>query len=535
MSAIEFLKHNHDVFFHTLDGVSSAPRDVVSSPELRRRIFKFLPIGCNYVNALVCRAWCNDALDALWYNVPDIWDLLVKLVPWKLWETDYPFNNWRPTSETWDVFLRCSSRVRVLQYGDCEEEWDDRLPSILPTVAVTRPLQCFFPNLKILRFVPGAVEPLLYLPMFLGPNLATLRIDILSMDQWRELSIALSYLHVHSPSLENLEIHVELYGKLFMFEEDEDCVGIRTLKNLKRLKRLKLPFPRSLALLFHIASIPTLSELTLYGTRIPSNPVYILPPLNLPALRSLEVAAAPPSLILGFFQVALDLERLRLTLETHENLDALVSAISKYPNLKEIYITSSDPPYQQSSMSDDVEPTAYLNFDAILKLQPLENLTILSIILAEEVSLEVDADNLIHLCKFFPRLRTLELSNNIDECEEPPNLSTLVEMMPYCRYLESLTLTVDAYSFYVPDYRAEAIFPTLRTWNVGCSTISPDAVEKTALFLSAIFRTDCVVQRYNAKFLCYVSCWCRVGELLDLLGRARQHERALAQYRERTE
>ena len=88
MSAIEFLKHNHDVFFYNLDSVSSAPRDVVSSPELRRRIFKFLPIGCNYVNALVCRAWCNDALDALWYNVPDIWDLLVKLVPWKLWETD---------------------------------------------------------------------------------------------------------------------------------------------------------------------------------------------------------------------------------------------------------------------------------------------------------------------------------------------------------------------------------------------------------------------------------------------------------------
>lgn len=61
--------------------LTSASQRVLSTPELVAMIFSSLSISCNAKNAAVCSLWSEVALDAVWYDLDDLYPLLNVLAP----------------------------------------------------------------------------------------------------------------------------------------------------------------------------------------------------------------------------------------------------------------------------------------------------------------------------------------------------------------------------------------------------------------------------------------------------------------------
>lgn len=62
-------------------GYGSTARRVLSISELLQTIFSFGTRASNASNALVCRAWCEPALNHVWREVDDLYYLLRLLAP----------------------------------------------------------------------------------------------------------------------------------------------------------------------------------------------------------------------------------------------------------------------------------------------------------------------------------------------------------------------------------------------------------------------------------------------------------------------
>jgi hypothetical protein len=70
-------------------GYRSTAHRVLAIPELLQIIFGFGTRASNVSNALVCRGWCEPALDNVWREVDDIYYLLQLLTPFRCRQSDF--------------------------------------------------------------------------------------------------------------------------------------------------------------------------------------------------------------------------------------------------------------------------------------------------------------------------------------------------------------------------------------------------------------------------------------------------------------
>ncbi|KAF9073211.1 hypothetical protein BDP27DRAFT_1400367 [Rhodocollybia butyracea] len=132
-----------------LENMDTTP-PVLMISEILENIFQHCDERANRsCNVLVCKAWSEPCMNAIWREVTDLHHLIKPLKP--PLPGVYGFSDNKPLD--WDRFLYYSRRVRILnEPGYTSKSHYSATQSLLTEIAYQRPSHALLPNLKVLEF-----------------------------------------------------------------------------------------------------------------------------------------------------------------------------------------------------------------------------------------------------------------------------------------------------------------------------------------------------------------------------------------------
>ncbi|KAH9940136.1 uncharacterized protein BXZ73DRAFT_43088, partial [Epithele typhae] len=484
-------------------------RRVLAIPELLELVFVHLEDADNAMNALVCKAWSEVALDLLWREVDDLeqaFSLLAPIVSSPEEEDVSGRRFSRPLEpHDWARFVRYSSRVRTLEVAS--DVGEDRLrgAQVFDEIAQTRTSAHLFPKLSSLTWEAGRLRLSL---MLMHENVKQFAVHLTPSPTYT-FGVLFQDIALRMPKLTKLDLRFE-----FSVREIEDDL-CRLYSALPKLKIVILPkfcitsrITETLSRSEHIEVIQfeffehqgsgSAADITEWDPRLAEG--------AFPSLDDLSVSVHFPAL-LRFLSAPFFPRHLRKLYvhsinpespaAVHEVVAAVVSAC---PRLTEFALDYAGDPHPSPFRGGAAAPDEQLTLDTLRPLLAVPTLTTLTV--NWDTPLALAPADLDALARAWPRLEHLELSvapvrAAVDPSGPPPlTLAALVPFARHCPRLRELGLFLAARAADVRPPTADALLlsgagvagvrfsPALEWLHVGCSPI--DDAEAVARFLSRV-------------------------------------------------
>ncbi|KAG6917571.1 hypothetical protein DXG01_002040 [Tephrocybe rancida] len=462
-------------------------------------VFSFTDPKTNIACTQVCKAWLENALDALWCRLDRLERLLRILGPMGQVGPQFPrlltLLRFHIDNDKWDRFLFYSKRIRHLEVTDRASEIHQQAFS---TLSIARPFLHLLPNLTHLTWKKGPSQPaesLVLCILFLTPALKSLSVETGNQDASDGDLAAINNFFkdvvYRSPQMEFFELQSETsFRKLGP-----------SLSNLF----LELPALEAVTLSEHLLTSDIITALAkcphLQAIRTSNAPVGqeesddlenfmpVVEPGAFPCIREMSIKAHLWN-VLSFLQSDFPAPRLRrLVVQTviHEDNDNVGSFF------KLIADTCPDIEMLALSMPYDTDTAiAGLPFSDLEPLLQCGSLT--SFRLSTREPLDMDDTDAAKVAVAWPRLQELSLSPSPTGMKQEGNHITLEVMASFaqhCPLLEVLELYIE--SSPIPPTEARKLFPNLKTLVLGLVGASYTS-ETLAGFLTDITPPNCTIK-----------------------------------------
>ncbi|KAJ8520067.1 hypothetical protein ONZ45_g3094 [Pleurotus djamor] len=427
---------------------------VLSMPELLRLVFEHATKKQNAVHARVCKAWLDEALDAIWHDV-SLRRLLDILAPGRYdpKEGFWVFNR-RLSPADWGRLHRYAPRVRRLS------SIDGISSRVFHNISTTRPSLEFLPNLRRLDFTAAPSE---FLPLFLTSALRSLDFSPRIGEDPAVPSVLL-YVGARSPNLTSLCLR---HGITASDELEEALVNM--FQSLRQLTILHIPNRLLTSPVVSVLShLPCLSAL--YGEEIPYSNLgpedYAQMPTegdcgSFPSLKTLILRLRFPDLIRW-----LSYRPISSLTNFHVGPMAVVTA-DNYSRLIQ-FAAASSPKLEHFSLQSlyHLEPPIIaepLSFGHLRSVLQMSNL--ISLWIRHPHPLNITQSELITLLTSLPTLTTLFLNpypeNPVPHGSLSFDLTMLAAIAPYCSRLTELGLCMSSPGIPFPDVSVSSTFESL--------------------------------------------------------------------------
>ncbi|KAF4583652.1 hypothetical protein EYR38_002407 [Pleurotus pulmonarius] len=491
--------------------IQSATDRVLGTAEILRIIFEHshelhARQQQNYHNALVSKAWSNEALNVLWYKLNSFLPLLMLLGPMDLVqyggsEECYHEYGRHICPEDWVVFRRYSWRIRQIDLIglSLESNIDESIFFDL-LAASPLPANVLIPNLRRVVY-DGAGALIKFISLFMNESLESLNISYVHYDiddnEAMVFKRMLSYLHFKAPNLRRLRLaspdQIAIHNELDML-----LVALPRLKTLSiSPSLLDASTIRVLARLLHLETLDVTGPSEENGLNFSANS----PANAFPSLVTFATNALRFDDIASLFE-ANEFSRLR-TLdvrtcckELHTACRRLMEAITSVcSNIQSITVEGRTLQDTYQWIDDDPEPL--LSF-FLSTTHRFPSLTSLELNRAPRLSLNVSI--MKALLGSLPSLEIL----NLNESLEPPTLSisALSELSPLCPRMKLLTLYINTERFsilsVVTPPNIPSKFSCLEVLDVGISPLKSPPLD-VGFLLDMILPKACVLRVTNPE------------------------------------
>ncbi|KAF4576972.1 hypothetical protein EYR36_004956 [Pleurotus pulmonarius] len=469
--------------------------------------------GDNFRNALVSKAWSDNALNVLWHRVDSLRPLVKILAPLQL--------SLRPAFTRpiipidWAGFRKYSWRVHEIKAHD----WLQYDGSIFVDMAFSRPSYDLFPHLRSVDFEGGSAK---YIALISHTTITTLHIRVAATNHVDMLAFRgmLMYLPDRTPKLEHLdlalaatphahtnissELHIVL-GNLFRLKTLHISVSLfdansRTLHSLSRLPRLE-----------SLSVFQLNSELQEDATPYPA-PSSGTGFSSLTSLRLTHSLTYATSLLEGYEFI--QLRSFTISSGTQETIQSLVNILEAVAvNCLKLACL-----VVQSAGFEEMQPQG----STLAVLQSLARCLSLTELQLQDFPLNLDTNFVSSIMTALPALRTLVLRPD-PAAVGPPTLpiSALSEFTSICPQMTNLSLYMDTTLVDTPITGGNKPFLRLEDLDVGDSPANSSAGELAA-FLSGVLPEGC-----RLSWRGFPPRWASVADLLPTLIRIRKAEQAM--------
>ncbi|KAG6841306.1 hypothetical protein C0991_012476 [Blastosporella zonata] len=466
-------------------------------------IFSFTDVNTNARCALVCKAWLENALDALWHRIDRLEHLLRILGPMGELRPSSPplvtFLQFHIASERWDRFSFYSRRIRRLEVIDRYPEIHQQVFSM---ISIARPFLRLLPNLTHLTWEKDPSRPAVSLALcllFLTPTL-------------KSLSVETGHLHSDDGATEGDLFAIDNFFKDVMHRSPQiealhflSEIPFRALGPSLPLFLIGLPNLKTVMLAEHLltsdvftalATCPRLQSIRMSTTDLEVKEtddlqhfMPVIEPGAFPCLREMGIKAHLWNLM-SFLQSNFPAERLRhlvvqtIIIEEHDNIASFFKFVADTcPNIE---VLSLMRPY-------DVLPetTAGLPFACLEPLLGCTSMTSFNLITA--TPLNMNNSDVEKLAAAWPRLQELCLNPRQGRMNPEGDHITFEAMKSFavhCPLLRNLELQIESYLIPPPD--ARKLIPKLESLVLGL-VASSYAPEELAGFLTDITPPKCRV------------------------------------------
>ncbi|KAL1709472.1 hypothetical protein EV121DRAFT_286539 [Schizophyllum commune] len=527
---------------------SSASR-VLQIPEILDIMISFLEqkehLGC----ALVCRQWCEIALDALWRVVDDLPRLFGILAPLSKQTGSMALEFTRLLqADDWTRFNRYARRVRHLVY---EERVGALAQSAFTDIATTRTSLEILPSLRVLEWN----APLRSSVMFMHRNVKSF---IITIPMLQTTSIPLTSFFSDVAARMPCLTHLDLRWNEPASAHEEEVVSL--LQSLPSLRKITLPryyltskVAETLSQGHENLGIIEFQYMEAQGCGEASDIYTFAPTLSsgaFPALYDLSLTSSfidmsnflargpgPTHLTMMYIH--------SFRLETPTDIRKLLCAVrDTCPQLRELSLLSAVDVTPERPQAEDSA-----SLETLRPLFDCDSLVNFEILLQHPLRLTL-AD-LEELARRWPSLEKLVLNSEPPESGTAPlTLRAILPFAAHCPRLRTLGLFLHASRHDIPtayiDQSTDKItsLPTFKEpilLSMGVSIIDEEDIEQVALFLSQVCPIGAdleagVTWELNEDEAAHMDAdmasiidgrcekWNRVREFLPLLTQLRQQE-----------
>jgi hypothetical protein len=518
-------------------------------------IFQYTDASTDGSCALVCKAWHQNALDALWNHVDRLERLFKLLGPMGFVNNNLiTFAQHHIAPEKWARFFYYANRVQRINFTNT-------LPAVhrqsFAAVAIARPVLHLFPNLLHLSLTktskPSATLPLSAL--FLHPGLQSLKVltgynstqgDLAAMDNFFQDVL------FRAPNIEILDLHWDVRPHVVGPSPAEFLRGLRKLKKLTISTTLL-----SSDVVTALATCPYLESVTSAGVDPdpPHDLENFLPVVRSNGFPSIKTFSFSAHLwnAARFLQPAFPAHRLRslriksLIFEKRDSVAAFFTIVSELcSRIESLELTVSYVEFDPNITPEALLPDA-LDFPTMAPLCQCHELQ--TFLLETPAPVYISDADAIQIASSWPKLQHLNLNvcpalmvNDFSAQANPfvpPVELTFAALPPFalhCPDLLSLSLRMSANI--IPADSAFTPFRHLEKFAISVP-FSDYIIDELALFLATITPTSCDVVSANplqlqdlSQFRILPRSYEKVNRVLALLPALR---RIHAQYRERLE
>ncbi|KAI0313148.1 hypothetical protein OF83DRAFT_1086528 [Amylostereum chailletii] len=532
---------------------------ILTTHELLDAIFTYLDRESNVVNAQVCSAWLEPALDRIWAEVDTPCQLFRLLAPLNVQvhldgAHAHAFVR-QPTREDWErfnTFARRVRRLRVYDHYNPDRRCLEPLGLLFFAVARTRPLSRILPNLTKLEWCSTDPNER-FDNLFLHEDVKSLTIALHSDVENYPLKSRLRDIASIAPSLTEFALDNDAFG---IIDVEHDLITL--FDSLHSLAHISLPiYFLSSKLAERLSKSENIQRISFqsdphhvhrgfYTDATPFIPHF--QPGAFAALRYLALAATlhhVQNVVTDIHFPAGQLESLAVRVLGPEPEDAVHDFAwvvgERCKALTELKLALSVPPVVAESLAHLPAEEAYeaVTMDTLRGFtNNLHNLKTFEITHARP--LELDDDNIAELATMLPNLQTLKLAHDPDDqVSSLLSFRALVALANHCPNLRTVGLYLDSSR----DLHELPIYPprlaNLRCLHVGHSTLTEEDRSTVVLFLSRIVSTaarlkwgtdrewidDVVVEPLERVPLGHQSRWKAVEDLLAMALLVRGEER----------
>ncbi|KAG7087893.1 hypothetical protein E1B28_011940 [Marasmius oreades] len=487
--------------------------------ELLQNIFQWSDRRTNVSNALVCKLWQNDGLNAVWRVITDLRDLFRFFGPTTTQHIGQYCFEPPLTRERWTLFQeRYAWRVHKLR---CERMDPDEL-SLLDTIARFQHSKPVFPNLQAIEWRIG-LDSCGYgdhSVIFMHSSVRSFQLFVnneVGYDIFKEYSIAVSD---YMPSLKVFQIEVGKNSQAALNASLTTSLG-----GLRSVETITLPAFADLSCAFDHLTPLNESLRTLRFTRafedVGSEQ---MPPLNrvraLPNLTELSLHT-PYETFTHFLRESNDFapRLLRLTISSTSRrreapcaIKDLLEVIShQFTGMQRLALRFDTrfPPETLPQTPNVAEVVHFVHIEPILGCKTITHFAV-----THPLPLVVREKDVVKLASSWPSLRSMVLCDDPQvegfwEIHDQLNLRALLPLSRSCPLLEELRMRV------VADIRSEnsteeeiVPFRRLTTFSPGNQTLFFEKVDVigVAMFLSQLLPTSCEIK--------FDTCWDPEGKAM---------------------
>ncbi|KIJ37207.1 hypothetical protein M422DRAFT_260371 [Sphaerobolus stellatus SS14] len=464
--------------------------------ELLELIFTLCSKPTIFASCLVCKFWCQPALDILWKDVPHPVVLLRLLAPW---DTEVSGKEKRMSKFSrgllpadWEAFDRYASRVQSLSWKYDLDKTSIGL-AMLSDIARLRPRLILLPSLQVLSV---KTEHMDYMTLFLHPGLAELEIDFdSSYTNTRGIQGVhdnLLLLPTMTPRLQSLRINCsysvsELYSPI-----------ATTLPSLPFLKKVSLPryclTDKVIGLLGSLPRLETfkhdwgffggggnIDDLREFSVTLQSH--------SFPALTQMSMELDFPLVKRflaesAFFERLVSLEIITINRARPKEIQALLELCGRRGrSLTKIDLDGFPNVFDRSTLEDAI------NMSILEPLLHCSDLAELAIQYPTQV--QITEHDLRIIGMKLPKLKRFHLVERPLFILPPLlNMSALPGILGHFPSLEEIGLYIDCNAGYGNPTKLVPVLPKLCSFRFGLSPLDKKNASKVALFLSRFLTID---------------------------------------------
>ncbi|KAF4574252.1 hypothetical protein EYR40_006034 [Pleurotus pulmonarius] len=433
------------------------------------RIFSFSTNGSNIVNACVCRAWSNEALSIIWYDI-DAYALIALLAPLETGSRLLKFSR-AIQEDDWLRFNEYAWRVRKIAF----QRHINYDPSMFDQIKIHT--GSLTPNLETLSFNSDARLLHVVISLFGHTSVHRLTLGRNTVDNFgihfgapENALLAFERILSKTPRLRTFEVSMS-------YNEYEYSVLLHpfssTVCSLKHLQVVKIPaFWLTDPVIDALAILPRLRYIELGRsaasssaclTRVPDNIKGYFPSLE---ILHFEMSFSQATLWLSqphfpktLISLALCSSLYAAGVDDSSGWGRFLEKVSaELCNLRQLQVTSTN-----DDGDDGHTPHPFGTLQPLLSLSKLEHLTLRAM-----RGFKLDQTQLVTLLRAFPYLKSLEIpqSTRVD-------LSCLAEIAPIAPNLQILQLNWHTPSSVTTLPDVDTSLPRLKTFSGSLSTALP--------------------------------------------------------------
>ncbi|KAJ7158034.1 hypothetical protein C8R43DRAFT_1180450 [Mycena crocata] len=392
---------------------------------------------------------------------------------------------------------------------------------ILELIAISFPFEFVLPNLQYLNFTANGSNAFPYIRHSLGPKILGIE---LSLDGGRSCSSILPLLGSKYPSLQHIAIsHTNDTTLSYMSS---------FVRQLTQLQTVSVGCPLDMAAILHLASLQTLTSLTIVmDEETPANtsrPPSLDP--TFPSLRTLKIEASSSSMCAAVIRLlsCSPVDTLEIEIETPPNTDHAKNLfLAIHDHLSHSHLTTLDIYLGHESLHE--LDLAIYTIDSVV-LQPCLAFGGLSrISISVPTLLCLDDPFLASMATAWPQAREIVLTSHPMGLPAPTFSATIPGLLPFARHCPLLnTLMLPLSGDFPPPWGEGTCRPQYSQNNLSTLRVSDSPIAdplRVAAFLSAAFpglSTICLECAYSED----EKRWQEVERLLPMLVKLREQEKA---------